>query len=72
MPKSPCMASAACMNIAGVPVELNVATIFCAIIALFPMPVNITLAFRYKICCTISEKSSFNCVEIRFMPSASI
>ncbi len=42
------MASAACMKIAGVPVELNVATIFSAIIALFPMPVTITLPFMLK------------------------
>jgi hypothetical protein len=33
------MASAACMKIAGVPVEFSVATIFVAIFALLPIPV---------------------------------
>lgn len=41
MPKSPWIASAACINTAGVPVEFIVATIFSAIIALLPMPVII-------------------------------
>ena len=40
MPKSPWMASAACMKMAGVPVEFSVATIFCPMMALLPMPVT--------------------------------
>ena len=43
------MASAACKNIDGVPVEFNVATIFCAIMALFPIPVTTNLPFDSKI-----------------------
>jgi len=39
------MASPACMNMAGVPVEFKVAAIFVAIIALFPIPETITLPF---------------------------
>ena len=42
IPRSPCSASAACRNKAGVPVELKVATTFCAIIPLLPMPVTTT------------------------------
>ena len=43
---------------AGVPVELNVATIFCAILALLPIPVTITLPFDFKISSTALIKSS--------------
>jgi hypothetical protein len=34
------MASAACKKIAGEPVEFSVATIFCATMALLPMPLT--------------------------------
>jgi hypothetical protein len=40
------MASAACMNNAGVPVEFIVATILFPITALFPIPVTTTLDFE--------------------------
>ena len=43
------MASAACIKIAGVPVELKVATILVAILALLPIPVTITLPLEFKI-----------------------
>ena len=43
------MASAACKKPDGVPVELNVATIFWAMMALFPIPVTITRPFDPKI-----------------------
>ena len=46
VPKSPWIASAACINIDGVPVEFSVATILVAIIALLPIPVMITLPFE--------------------------
>ena len=58
VPRSPCIASDACIKIEGVPVELNVATIFCPIIALLPIPVTITLPFIFEIKCTVSTKSS--------------
>jgi len=41
-PRSPCTASAGCRNSAGLPVELSVAAIFCAIIPLLPIPVTTT------------------------------
>ncbi|OQA05370.1 MAG: hypothetical protein BWY67_02146 [Bacteroidetes bacterium ADurb.Bin397] len=53
------MASAACMKTAGVPVELRVATIFCAIMALLPIPVIITLPSEKCINFTLSIKSPF-------------
>ena len=53
------MASAACMNKAGVPVELKVAAIFWAIRALFPMPVSTTLPRVSKILLTQVIKSWF-------------
>ena len=53
------MSSAACIKIAGVPVELKVATIFCAIIALLPMPVTITRPLHCKMVDTTFSKSSF-------------
>ena len=56
-PRSPCMASAACMKIAGVPVEFIVATILFAIMALFPIPVIITLPFELKMKLTAFSKS---------------
>lgn len=42
-PKSPCNASVGCKNTAIMPIELNVATSFCAIHPDFPTPVNTTL-----------------------------
>ena len=45
IPRSPCIASAACINIDGVPVLLKVATIFWAIIALLPMPLTTSRPF---------------------------
>lgn len=47
---------------AGVPVELNVATIFAAIIALLPTPVMITLPLEAMIQDTECTKSSFKSV----------
>ena len=47
------MASAACINTAAVPVEFNVATIFIAITALFPIPVIITLPSKFDKCSTV-------------------
>ena len=58
IPKSPWMASAACMNKAGVPVELNVDTIFWAMTALLPIPVTTTLPVAEKIISTALTKSS--------------
>ncbi|MNL16874.1 hypothetical protein D3C87_1379340 [compost metagenome] len=57
MPKSPWMASAACINMAGVPVELKVATIFWAIMALLPIPVTITRPLQCKMLVTTFSKS---------------
>ena len=45
------MASAACRNMDGVPVELKVATIFCPMIALFPIPVTINRPLELNIAC---------------------
>ena len=56
------MASAACINIAGVPVEFSVATIFVAMMALFPTPVMITLPFEAIIDETACTKSSVKSV----------
>ena len=42
------MASAACMKIAGVPVEFKVATILVAMLALLPIPVTTTLPLLSK------------------------
>lgn len=53
------MASAACIKIAGVPVEFNVATIFEAMIALLPIPEITTLPFEDIIQETEFAKSSF-------------
>jgi hypothetical protein len=53
------MASAACKKLAGVPVELSVATIFCPIMALFPIPVMITRPLAFKIISTQAKKSAF-------------
>ena len=58
MPKSPWMASAACINTAVVPVEFIVATIFWAMRALFPMPENTRLPLFSRIKATVSAKSS--------------
>ena len=52
------MASAACIKIAGLPVEFKVATILEAIIALFPMPEMTTRPGELKICSTALEKFS--------------
>ena len=57
IPKSPWIASAACIKREGVPVEFIVATIFCAIIALFPMPVTTTLPPLSRIVWTERAKS---------------
>ena len=46
------------MKIAGVPVELNVATILVAMFALLPIPVTITLPLEFKINLTASSKSA--------------
>ena len=51
------MASAACIKTDGVPVELSVAVIFCAMMALLPIPVQITLPFEKNIIFTLSKKS---------------
>ena len=61
MPRSPWMASAACIKAAGVPVELNVETILVAMFALFPMPVTTTLPFAEKIVSTAFTKASSMC-----------
>ena len=42
---------------AGVPVLFMVATIFCAIIALLPIPVMMTLPFEVCMCCTAFAKA---------------
>jgi hypothetical protein len=52
------MASAACINTEGVPVEFRVATILFAIIALLPMPVIITLPLELYINSTASANDS--------------
>lgn len=54
------MASPACIKIEGVPVEFNVATIFEAIMALFPIPETMTLPLDSRMQFTASENSSFN------------
>ena len=54
------MASAACIKIDGVPVEFRVATIFEAMMALFPIPEIITLPLEcLNMQSTALEKSSF-------------
>lgn len=60
VPKSPCMASAACIKIAGVPVEFKVATILVAMMALLPMPEITTLPLEFKILLTVRVKSPSN------------
>lgn len=52
------MASAACMKIAGVPVEFSVATILFPMIALFPMPVTMTRPLLLMINSAIVAKLS--------------
>jgi hypothetical protein len=52
------MASAACINKAGVPVEFKVATILAAIWALLPIPVITTRPLRAKMARTQASKSS--------------
>ena len=61
MPKSPWMASAACMKTALVPVEFIVAAIFWAMMALFPMPENTKFPLFSSIISTIFGKSSAIC-----------
>ena len=56
-PRSPWIASAACIKIAGVPVEFIVATILFAIMALFPIPVIITLPLELNMKFTAFSKS---------------
>ena len=59
IPKSPWMASAACMKMAGVPVEFSVATIFCPMMALFPIPVTIMRpSVAWNMVRTLSTKPS--------------
>ena len=58
MPKSPCIASAACRKTAGCPVELNVATILLAILALLPIPATISRPFVLIIKLITLTKSS--------------
>lgn len=55
---SPWMASAACIKMAGVPVELRVATILDAMMALLPMPETITRPSECKMNSTASAKVS--------------
>ena len=57
------MASPACMNMAGVPVEFKVAAIFVAIIALFPIPETITRPFDETIQFTASTNPSLTRVD---------
>jgi len=54
------MASAACIKIAGVPVEFRVATILLAIMALFPIPVITTLPEALNKAFTAFSNSSFS------------
>ena len=58
IPKSPWIASAACIKMAGVPVEFIVATILLAIMALLPIPVITTRPLDCNIYCTDLVKSS--------------
>ena len=57
-PKSPCIASAACKNTAGCPVELKVATILFAILALLPIPATIKRPLTFIIRSITATKSS--------------
>jgi hypothetical protein len=54
------MASAACIKMAGVPVEFRVATIFEAMMALFPTPVTTTRPLESKMAWIVFGKSSSN------------
>lgn len=54
------MASAACIKTAGVPVEFSVATILLAILALLPIPVNITRPLEFKMNLTALTKEVSN------------
>ena len=55
----------------GVPVELKVATIFWAIMALLPIPVTITLPSERRISLTALSKSSFiDCVHLLMAESS--
>ena len=56
MPKSPWMASAACMKTAEVPVEFIVAAIFWAMMALLPTPENTMVPLFSSINCTTFSK----------------
>ena len=58
IPESPCIASAACKYNAGVPVELKVATIFCAMMALFPIPLMTNLPLLFKMAVTAFSKEA--------------
>ena len=60
------------MKIAGVPVEFNVATIFVAIMALFPIPEIITRPFDSIIQFTTFAKSSVRRLERCAMASRSV
>ena len=60
-PRSPCTASAGCRNSAGLPVELSVAAIFCAMMPLLPMPVTTTRplpSLQRRISSTARSKSA--------------
>ncbi len=56
-PRSPCSASAGCRNSDGVPVDANVALIFCAMNPGFPIPVTTTRPEQARMRSTASEKS---------------
>ena len=58
MPKSPCMASAALTNIAGVPVDANDAAILCPTMPVLPMPIITTLPVQAYIISTARLISS--------------
>jgi hypothetical protein len=65
------MASAACMKMDGVPVELRLATSFAPMMALFPIPVTMTLPFAFNIRSTHRTKSSLMLPDNADMASAS-
>ena len=66
------MASAACIKIAGVPVELKVATILLAIKALLPTPVITTLPLDCRIQLTAAANSAVKRLDKFFMALPSV
>ena len=58
MPRSPCIASAAFMNMAGVPVDAKDAAILCPTIPVLPMPMMTTLPVQVYIISTARLISS--------------